>query len=123
MRRRTLESVLLHTQHRGRGRRGRKGGRAGLLLRPTAQPLYKPKMNSLRLCMPNSSYAVRFIRLSVAARTFYAKQFIICTTLRTGPFASIPTLRQAKCLPQKLLLVLLQVLRSCLLYTSDAADE
>ena len=27
MRRRTLESVLLHTQHRGRGRRERKGGR------------------------------------------------------------------------------------------------
>ena len=37
MRRRTLESVLLHTQHKGRGRRGRKGGKVGLLLRPAWQ--------------------------------------------------------------------------------------
>ena len=37
MRQRTLESVLLHTQHRGRGMRGRKGGKIGLLLRPAWQ--------------------------------------------------------------------------------------
>ena len=37
MRRRTLASVLLHTQHKGRGRRGRKGGQVGLLLRPAWQ--------------------------------------------------------------------------------------
>ena len=37
MRRRTLESVLLHPQHKGRGRRGGKGGQVGLLLRPAWQ--------------------------------------------------------------------------------------
>ena len=37
MRWRTLESVLLHTQHRGRGMRGRKGGQIDLLLRPAWQ--------------------------------------------------------------------------------------
>ena len=37
MRRRTLEGVLLHTQHRGRGNKGRKGGQIGLLLSPAWQ--------------------------------------------------------------------------------------
>ena len=34
---RTLESVLLHTQHKGRGNKGRMGGQIGLLLSPAWQ--------------------------------------------------------------------------------------
>ena len=37
MRQGTPESVLLHTQHKGRRRRGGKGGQVSLLLRPAWQ--------------------------------------------------------------------------------------
>ena len=82
MRRRTLESVLLHTQHRGRGRRGRKGGRVGLLLRPTAHLLYKPKTNSRRFPLLGSWLLAPILRLFITTLHLNCANPVCCSDRR-----------------------------------------
>ena len=82
MRRRTLESVLLHTQHRGRRRRRRKGGRVGLLLRPTAHPLYKPKTNSRRFPLLGSWFLAHILNLFSTTLHLNIANIVCCSNRR-----------------------------------------
>ena len=79
MRRRTLESVLLHTQHRGRRRRGGKGTRVGLLLRPTAHPLYKPKTNSRRFQLLGSWLLAHILNLFSTTLHINSANIVCCS--------------------------------------------
>ena len=81
MRRRTLESVLLQTQHRGEEGE-RKEGRVGLLLRLTAHPLYKPKTNSRRFPLLGSWFLAHILRLFITTLHLNSGNLVCCSDRR-----------------------------------------